>query len=97
MSGWIKSHSSWMTNANYLSASSHIGWALAIVLAARVIFQTHLAVWMTFAIGMLFAGLKEYVYDANFETPKQSFTDNTIDFITYSIGAVMGLVVSLIF
>jgi hypothetical protein len=95
MSGWLKLHSSWMTSADYLSASAHVGWAMSIVLLAKVAFHTTLAVWLAFGLGMLAAGLKEYVYDANFETPKQTFKDNTVDFLTYLAGGLAGLVPSL--
>lgn len=37
------------------------------------------------------AALKEYAYDARFETPHQTFLMNTVDFIGYVIGIGAGL------
>jgi hypothetical protein len=37
------------------------------------------------------AWLKEYAYDAYFETPRQTFLMNTTDFLGYCVGIVVGL------
>ena len=39
------------------------------------------------------AALKEYAYDANFETPHQTFRMNSIDFLGYVVGIVVGLLI----
>jgi hypothetical protein len=41
------------------------------------------------------AALKEYVYDANFETPHQTFVMNTADFLGYCVGIGLGIAVTI--
>lgn len=54
-------------------------------------FGWHLLPWsLTFVI---LAAVKEYWYDASFETPPQTFTMNTTDFLGYVVGIVIGLLV----
>lgn len=81
----------WMNNVNYLAAMAHIGWAaLIIVLAA--LFSNVSLVWCGW-ISLAFvacAFVKEYWYDANYELPKQTFADNTTDFLAYVAGVALG-------
>ena len=47
-----------------------------------------------YAAFVIAAALKEYAYDANFETPHQTFTMNTTDFLGYCVGIALGLLVT---
>lgn len=77
----------WMNNVDYLAAMAHVGWACLIILGTALIASLNVHWMVGMSIGMvLFAGLKEYVYDANFELPKQTFADNTEDFVAYVVG-----------
>jgi hypothetical protein len=43
---------------------------------------------------VVLAALKEYAYDAAFETPHQTFKMNSIDFLGYVVGIGLGLLVT---
>lgn len=47
--------------------------------------------FIAFVLG---AAIKEYVYDAEFETPHQTFLMNTTDFLGYCLGIAIGLLVT---
>lgn len=87
----------WMNETSFLAPMAHIGWAALIVLSVALLTSTNLKICAVVSAGLVvFAGLKEYVYDANFELPKQTFKDNTEDFVGYLGGlllawAVIGL------
>jgi hypothetical protein len=49
-----------------------------------------LSAWWYLAL-VVAAALKEYAYDANFETPHQTFLMNTTDFLGYCVGIGAGL------
>ena len=81
----------WMSDVTYLAAMAHVGWACLIVLTAYIL---HPSAAITTALGvMIFAALKEYVYDANFEIPKQTARDNTQDFLGYLGGVLLAALV----
>jgi len=48
--------------------------------------------WSLIFVGA--AAVKEYGYDAHFELPKQSFAENTADFLGYCLGVSLGLIVT---
>jgi hypothetical protein len=41
-----------------------------------------------------YAAIKEFWYDARFETPHQTFTDNLLDFTFYCVGVGIGALVA---
>lgn len=90
MIAWLKKYltNSWMNETNYLAAMAHVGWAALIVLSAAIFTNSNITrLWEVSAVLIVFAGLKEYVYDANFEIPKQTWKDNTQDFSGTSVGS----------
>jgi hypothetical protein len=90
---WLKAKltNSWMNNPEYGFFMAHSGWAFALLVSAAYLSHTNIRLleWVT-AGGFLAAALKEYVYDALFEVPKQTFTDNTEDFVGYLVGLAIG-------
>lgn len=84
---------SWMAAPDFDAAMAHIGWAWATTLTFAYL-GTLQAYYVAVGIFGGYALVKEYVYDANFEEPNQTFKMNTIDVITYAIGlAISGCVV----
>jgi uncharacterized membrane protein YedE/YeeE len=67
-----------------------------ILLSIALLTSVHLA-WMGYATagGVVAAALKEYWYDATYELPKQTFKDNTEDFLGYCAGMAVGWAVTL--
>ena len=49
--------------------------------------------WYILAIVAAYAAWKEYYFDARYEVPKQSFWDNTEDFIGYLAGSLLACLV----
>lgn len=97
---WLKAHltNSWMASGEFDAAMAHIGWACLITLATLIVaFASHSPFpraalpacgWCSGAL-IIFALVKEYLYDANFEEPKQSFAENTRDVLGYLGGLVL--------
>jgi hypothetical protein len=87
---WLTEHSKFMGEVNFLATMAHVAWAYGIVLTTAFISgQLRLAAEMSIGLG-LFAAVKEFVYDANFEKdPPQTFKDNMQDFCGYLGGIAL--------
>ncbi len=80
----------WMNSVTYLAAMAHIGWAALILVSVAFVSNTSLATCAYASVGLVvFAAIKEYGYDANFELPKQTWKDNTQDFAGYVGGVAL--------
>jgi hypothetical protein len=87
---WLTAHSDFMNEVTYLAAMAHVGWACLIVLSAALFSALDMHWCIGVSIGMIvFGALKEYVYDAHFERPHQTFWMNTGDFIGYLGGIAL--------
>jgi hypothetical protein len=64
------------------------------MLTAARFWPKHL--WFMLPIFILVAALKEFWYDKNYELPKQTTADNTLDFLMYFTGLVIGSLVILV-
>lgn len=71
---------------NVTAQVAHFGAAFAII----AVFMLRLPHYSHYGIvGMfVYAGLKEFWYDANYEKPKQSSSANVLDFSMYVAGIV---------
>ncbi len=83
----------WMTNDDVKGKTAHAlaGYAVMVTagfLAKGVFF--HLTVWALLFVYTIF---KEFLYDAKYEVPPQTFAGGLIDFKWYHIGAAVGMVV----
>jgi hypothetical protein len=67
--------------------AAHVLAAYGAVLTVVLLHASHY--WYLGFVAM--AALKEYVYDANFEVPHQTFLMNTADFLGYCVGILVGL------
>lgn len=92
---WLKAHlsNSWMTNMDYGWFMAHSGWAALIIFASWTLFLQPRVTTYTSVGLVIFAALKEYWYDATYESPKQTFKDNTEDFAGYCVGITVAWVV----
>lgn len=81
---------SWMTDSNFLAQMTHVLGGYGVILTA-VLFSYNL--YYLVGISLLFivyAFLKEFWFDINYENPKQSITNGLIDFAFYCIGILIG-------
>lgn len=94
---WLKARltNSWMANQDYGWFMAHSGWAGIIMLSTSLLTSVHVSwmLWVTLG-GIVAAAIKEYGYDANFELPKQTFSDNTQDFLGYCAGIAIAWAVT---
>jgi hypothetical protein len=77
----------WTPSPKFLAGSAHIGWAAAAMLAARHHGVDTFAAVLAFTAYALF---KEFVADETF-LERDSFAGSALDFVTYEIGVVLGL------
>jgi hypothetical protein len=91
---WLTTHSDFMNSVGFLSTMAHVGWAALITLTASL-FSLRLCIMVSGAL-IIFATIKEYYFDATFERPKQSWKDNTQDFLGYLGGIGLAWVVVMI-
>ena len=71
--------------------AAHILAAYALLLTG---YRYH---WPQFPLvvgGLALAAVKEYGYDARFESPHQTFLMNTTDFLGYALGIALGILVT---
>ena len=69
------------TNLTFVASVAHICFAFMLV--------TLMPSWWTIAAVAVVAGVKEFVFDASQEVPKQTFVDNGIDWTGYMVGAML--------
>jgi hypothetical protein len=91
-----------MASNEFDATMAHVGWACLITLATLVVTLAARAPlpraalpacgWCSGAL-VAFALVKEYVYDANFEEPKQDFAENTRDVLGYLGGLALAWIV----
>jgi hypothetical protein len=85
-------NNSWMNNPNVLAQFGHAGIPYGMLLTLDK-FHHNLLFWVV-ALGILaYAPIKEFWYDANYETPKQPFKNNLIDFSFYCLGVGLAILV----
>jgi hypothetical protein len=84
----IDTQSHWFQT--FVAEVAHFGAAYGVVFTLLI--KAHSAAVPT-SLGILVAaGLKEFWYDANYETPKQSFGANLLDFTCYAAGVLTAFV-----
>jgi ABC-type uncharacterized transport system permease subunit len=71
-------------NPYFIAFNAHCWFAFAIMTFA------HNLSWWAFGVCVLLAGVKEFWFDAHYETPKQTFMDNFTDFLGYLTGLLIG-------
>jgi hypothetical protein len=81
-----------MNNADVLAQIAHVGWMLALVSNAGWLFGPRVCLGSAAGFAT-YAVLKEWIYDANFETPKQTWKDNLLDMSMLWLGIGLGLAV----
>jgi hypothetical protein len=94
---WLTTHSDFMNEVGFLATMGHIGWACLITLSAALLSNLNMHVCEGVSGGLIgLAAIKEYVYDANFERPVQTWKDNTEDFVGYLGGIALAWFVIMI-
>lgn len=84
----------WMSDATVLAQINHVLASYAIVLSVNH-FTRKRWIATVFALLMaLYAGLKEFWYDATYEIPHQTTKDNMLDFSMYVVGILLALLVT---
>lgn len=85
-----QSWNSFMTDPNFLGYSAHV-WSAAFITSLGFIFGGIAGLWLTIIVLMLFAGVKEFWYDAKYE-PNQTLWDNIWDTVSYFGGCVLATI-----
>lgn len=81
----------WTDNPNFNAQAAHFGVGYAVGVTSFVRSKN---VWIRMGLTIGFVGyatLKEFVYDANYEIPVQSFSNNLEDFLFYMLGFGVGV------
>lgn len=81
---------SWMNNPQFLAQIGHFFGAYSIIITMAFLFS-HMVCLVIAGLFILYAALKEFVYDANYELPKQTAADNWMDFAFYMLGVGVSL------
>lgn len=92
---WLQG-GAWMSNTQVLASGCHfLVSSMPLVLA--LLFGASLHVFQLMSVGIIAFGLcKEFIYDANWETPHQTFAMNLQDFLGYCAGTAFAWVVAAI-
>jgi hypothetical protein len=95
MSGFKIPTNTWMNDGYFLAFMAHSGWACLYLLSVDIygsaISPAHTIIIRAVATALMiaFAAVKEFVYDARFEIPKQTSFDNWTDFGGYCAGLAL--------
>lgn len=81
-----------MNNPDVVAQFGHAGIPYGALLTLDK-FQHPVLFWVSVAGILGYAALKEFWYDANYETPKQAFVKNIIDFSFYCLGVGLAVFV----
>jgi len=92
---WLTTRSEFMNEVGFLAAMGHIGWACLIMLSTALLSNLNMHSCLIASVVIaVFAGIKEFIYDANFEkNPPQNFSMNLGDFAGYLGGIALAWVV----
>jgi hypothetical protein len=74
---------SFMENVQYLAQVGHFFGALSVVLSIAIFFA-HAGLWLAFGLGLIYALLKEFWFDIQFE--KDTWSNSIMDFSFYVLG-----------
>lgn len=86
----MKLTNSWMNDPAYLAQAAHACGAAFYVAAFALLLGRPVPLLGAWLVGVALAALKEFVYDARFELPKQTARDNATDFVFYVVGSAIG-------
>lgn len=86
---WLQN--SWMDNPTFLAEMAHFAWAYGILLTAALWSATRRQLVCLFLAFVVFAVVKEYWYDLNYEIPADSVSGSTLDFCVYMLGGLVAL------
>lgn len=86
----------WTDNPNFNAQAAHFGVGYGAAMTATKFAHLSLRLLAVSVIYIACTGLKEFVYDANFEIPPQSNIDNLIDFLYYTLGYTVGTIVGIL-
>ena len=78
----------WMTNPEFIAQAAHALTGYGVALTAAYFGWS---LWLAAALFVAYAALKEFWFDLNFETPKQTIWDSMLDFTFYLVGLAIGL------
>ena len=81
----------WMNNPQFLAQIGHSLGGLSIILVTAYFTHGFIPVLVAAGAIVVAAAIKEFWYDANYELPKQTSTDNWMDFGFYMVGMIVGL------
>ncbi len=79
---------SFMTNVQYLAQIGHFFGALCVVFLMGTFCGSH-GLWYTFGIGLVYATLKEFVFDIRIE--KDTWANSVMDFSFYVFGGLVAV------
>jgi len=82
----------WMNNPDFLAAAAHLFGALAIIMIAYRALGKKGGLVST-GLFIIYALIKEFWWDMNYELPKQTFGDAFLDFFSYMAGLVLALII----
>ena len=78
---------SWMTNDFFIGFMAHLLGSVSLLLTVALLSKLEMGAILIASAAMLFAAaIKEFVYDLNFEIPKQTLKDSALDFVGYCAG-----------
>lgn len=86
---------SWMNDPTYLAQSAHFFGAITAVMIASYFWGKKGCLWAA-GIFATAATIKEFWYDLNFELPKQTFWDSTLDYTFYLVGVAVAVITVLL-
>lgn len=96
---WLSKYlaNSWMNNTFFLAQAAHTLLGYSIMTTVAYFSNTSpLYLGIFGGLFLTYAMIKEFVYDKNFETPKQTNTDGWTDFAFLCLGAIIGFGISMI-
>jgi hypothetical protein len=81
----------WMNNATVLAQIGHFLGGYTIITTWAFHGGSWRAVVIVAGVVVVYAAVKEFFYDANYEIPHQTFWDNLLDFSFWCLGAAVGV------
>ena len=88
----IKLNVSWMSNPQYLAQVGHFFGAACLLFTVRLFSASKASLLWTLLIGLLIAGLKEFVFDTSSWGEGDSFAHSAMDFSFYLLGGLVSFV-----
>ena len=86
-----------MTDSRFYGQAAHFLGGYSVILTVTLLSHSVLAVIIAWLLFAALTATKEFYYDTHYEIPLQTKVGAAIDFISYQVGALLAVIISMLY